>query len=392
MPFEPTIVIIPLVSALVGWATNVLAVKMMFWPVDFLGIPPWLGWQGIIPANAARMGKYAARTISSKLLRLRELFDGFDAGAFVREQLAGPVERIGERVLAELSAHADALGPTQTAALTPLVRAELERVATRILTEVGEAIEEIVDIEAIVADAGERDRALIGELFLRIGRPEFRFIKRSGAYFGLLFGILPMVIWELSPSWWLLPVAGFLVGYATNWLALKLIFEPVNPLRLGPVVIQGLFHKRQRQVAEAFARLVADEVLHIDNMVRGMTSGAAGERLFGIIDGAIAELIARYRQNPLTQGLLTAAQWDELETRLPTMVRAELAAPGGLMYTFTQHTIDVYGELHGRMIDLDAASFEGILRPVFQQDEWKLIVVGAVLGLGAGVIQTLLLL
>jgi hypothetical protein len=41
------------------------------------------------------------------------------------------------------------------------------------------------------------------------------------------------------------------------------------------------------------------------------------------------------------------------------------------------------------MVNLDPESFEGVLRPAFQQDEWKLIVAGAVLGLGAGVLQVL---
>ena len=37
---------------------------------------------------------------------------------------------------------------------------------------------------------------------------------------------------------WVLPVAGFLVGYGTNWVALKLIFEPAHPRRLGCFTLQ----------------------------------------------------------------------------------------------------------------------------------------------------------
>ena len=49
---------IPLVSALVGWGTNVVAVEMMFHPTEFVGIKPFLGWQGIVPASA----KYLANS------------------------------------------------------------------------------------------------------------------------------------------------------------------------------------------------------------------------------------------------------------------------------------------------------------------------------------------
>ncbi|MEZ4852454.1 MAG: hypothetical protein R3B93_28515 [Bacteroidia bacterium] len=45
---------IPFISALVGWITNVLALKMTFYPLEFAGV--WkLGWQGIIPAKAGKM-------------------------------------------------------------------------------------------------------------------------------------------------------------------------------------------------------------------------------------------------------------------------------------------------------------------------------------------------
>jgi outer membrane protein TolC len=32
-----------------------VAVKMMFYPVHFVGLKPFLGWQGIVPANAENL-------------------------------------------------------------------------------------------------------------------------------------------------------------------------------------------------------------------------------------------------------------------------------------------------------------------------------------------------
>ena len=54
--------IIPWVAGLVGYFTNVLALEMTFYPVEFWGIEifriktePWglFGWQGIIPTKGA---------------------------------------------------------------------------------------------------------------------------------------------------------------------------------------------------------------------------------------------------------------------------------------------------------------------------------------------------
>lgn len=39
------------------------------------------------------------------------------------------------------------------------------------------------------------------------------------------------------------------------------------------------------------------------------------------------------------------------------------------------------------MQGLSPAEFEGVLHPVFEEDEWKLILVGAALGAAVGVFQ-----
>lgn len=39
------------------------------------------------------------------------------------------------------------------------------------------------------------------------------------------------------------------MGYVTNWIALKWIFEPLNPVQVGPFVLQGMFLKRQLEVS-----------------------------------------------------------------------------------------------------------------------------------------------
>ena len=43
----------------------------------------------------------------------------------------------------------------------------------------------------------------------------------SGLYFGFLLGLGQAAAWTAAPRAWTLPVAGALVGYVTNWLAIK---------------------------------------------------------------------------------------------------------------------------------------------------------------------------
>lgn len=388
---DPLILTIPVISAIIGWGTNVVAVIMMFSPIDFVGV--WkIGWQGIIPANAARLAADSTRIITTKLLRLRDLFRNFDPKGFAGAHLEQVIDETVEQVIAETAArYAPEMwaGAHEMAKKTirQMVRADVERVMVDILADMGESIEDILDLEAIVVDTAERDRKLIGDMFQTVGAKEFKFIKESGAYFGFLFGILQMAAWIYWPMWWTLPVAGFVVGYVTNWLALKLIFEPAEPRRVGPWIVQGLFHKRQKEVAEKFSRMVSADILNADNMVRKMVTGATGERFFAIVERHVDALVDRYQQNPMVASMIPPDKWTEARVELHRRLREELPRKGGFLHVFTGRAVDIYQELLDRMNTLDSKSFEGILRPPFQKDEWKLIVIGGVLGVAVGILQ-----
>ncbi|MGB5809586.1 MAG: hypothetical protein WBG86_03595, partial [Polyangiales bacterium] len=229
------VLLIPVISGVVGWFTNVVAIKMMFYPIKFIGVPPWLGWQGVIPANALRLAKMSNALITEKLLSLRELFDAsFSAEAF-SGKLGAVVDEITEEVIVDVATkHAkpmwDNAGEFMQNKVRALVREEITGVSRSIAMDMADDIDNILDIEKTILEAMDRDKGLMGEMFYEVGKKEFKFIERSGLYFGFVFGIVQMIVWVLYPAPWILPAAGFGVGYLTNWIALKLIFHPREPV------------------------------------------------------------------------------------------------------------------------------------------------------------------
>ena len=386
------VLLIPLISGLVGWFTNVVAIKMMFYPVEFVGIRPYLGWQGVIPANALRLAKVSNTLITQKLLSLRQLFDEtFSPEAFAGK-LGAVVDEVTEQVIDEVAnKHAKAMwdnaGEFMQNKMRALVREEVIEVSRSMAMDMADDVDQIMDIEKTVLEAMDRHKALMGEMFYEVGRKEFKFIERSGLYFGFLFGLFQMVIWVLYPAPWILPLAGFFVGYLTNWIAIKLVFAPREPVKIGPMTIQGLFHNRQEEVAEAFGRTVATRVLNADNIVNTVMESDGATRMNEIVEHRVGELIAKYEAHPMAALVLPEEQRPALRAELLARIQAEWPKPGGFFHTFAGESVDLQGELERRMKALDRESYEGVLRPAFQQDEWKLIAAGAVLGTVAGVLQ-----
>ncbi len=392
---NPLVLLIPLISAIVGWGTNVLAVQMMFHPLEFIGVKPIrLGWQGIVPANAISLARVSTEIITSKLINLKMVFEDFDASAFASGNLDKALDEMTDQIIAETAAKYapemwEGMPDQAKQQVRTMVRGEVQQVATKILADVGDNIEDIINLKEIVIDTAKKNKALIGEMFQTVGVEEFKFIKRSGLYFGFLFGIVQFFAWIYFPAWWVLPFFGFMVGYLTNWLALKLIFEPAEPKKIGPFTVHGLFHKRQQAVAKEFATMVSRDILNTDNMVKTMIEGKPGEVLFGIVEKHMNEMLERYQNNPFTKSLVPEGEWDNIRAEVSKRIRDELPKEGGFLHVFVDRAIDVYSELFDRMTELDPESFESTLRPAFQKDEWKLILAGAVLGLGAGIGQVL---
>ena len=98
---------IPLVSGLVGYGTNWLAVKMMMGPVEFVGVGP-IGWQGVIPANAGKMARITVDHSVKRVLTQEELIDRIEPEELVKainHRLEPFVEDVVDEVMTQTSTY-----------------------------------------------------------------------------------------------------------------------------------------------------------------------------------------------------------------------------------------------------------------------------------------------
>ena len=65
---------------------------------------------------------------------------------------------------------------------------------------------------------------------------------------------------------YLLPVIASLIGWITNYLGVKMLFHPKLPISILGISIQGVFPKRQAQLARKLGDLVSDELFSVDEV------------------------------------------------------------------------------------------------------------------------------
>jgi len=327
----------------------------------------------------------------NKLLSVADLFETLNPEAFVSPADARLREETRKAVESLAAEHAgpmwSALAPEVQAQVHEMAYSEVRTLTVDLVGDVMENVEKLIDIEALVISSVKEDQGLMNRLFLEVGETEFKFIERSGLFFGFLFGLVQMVVWALFPAWWILPLAGFFVGYATNWVALKLIFEPAEPRVYCGVTVQGLFHRRKTAVATEFGRIVTESVFTDEKLFDSLTAPQAREQVLAMVKVRGDAVLEKHRHHPMAAMMLNDELIATAEAQIQERVDSELFRPDGVLAGVTAQSERIRVQIRDRMSALDPESFEGVLRPAFKQDEWKLIVAGAVLGLGAGFLQ-----
>ncbi len=64
------------------------------------------------------------------------------------------------------------------------------------------------------------------------------------------------------------PLAGGVIGYFTNALAVRMLFRPLKPVKIGPVVFHGMIPRRKPELAKAVSAIVTSELLKEESLAK----------------------------------------------------------------------------------------------------------------------------
>ncbi len=60
----------------------------------------------------------------------------------------------------------------------------------------------------------------------------------------------------MNPILLSLPIISALIGWLTNWVAIRMLFRPARPVRILGIRIQGLIPARQKEMAQKFGEVI----------------------------------------------------------------------------------------------------------------------------------------
>ena len=392
------IVAVPLVTAFIGYITNWAAVKMIFQPEEFVGV--WkIGWQGVLPSKADTFAADVAANVGAVLspAELTERLDPAEVEALFADRLDDELPLV-VRDVAEMLAPGtwDQMAPEAQQMVITQIKAEGRQVAQDVFDDLQGISHELLDLERLVFDllSGPNVKRLV-RLFQEIGGKELRAIVNLGFWFGLVIGIFQAATFSIFDQWWVMPIVGGIVGLGTNWLALQMIFRPLERKRYaGLVTYQGMFPSRQAEIAADYGRITAREIITPANLLRLITEGDAGTRIARVVLTRVHERIdaARPMVEMLTQTQVSDEQLAAVKTLVVARVSESVPDLQPEIEAYLEEQLQVGELVESKLKAMPKLEFERLLRGIFEQDEWILIAIGGALGAGVGVLQGMLVL
>ncbi len=411
---------IPVFTAVVGWLINWTGLIMLFNPVRLHGIRVpglaelarllprkvqeipgllhgCLGWQGIVPARAAKMGSIAVDKAIAKIGTPKEFYEQLDPPAIaehivtiMKPQVPEIVDGVMERQNPQLWAD---LPPRLREAVAARVTMQLPEIVSDITQELGEHIDLLLDPKIMVIEHFRNNPELVNRIFYEVGRRELKLMVNFGFIFGFLLGIPVAVIDHAFSIWWLLPIMGVIVGWVTNLLGMALIFSPVEERRVLGIKVHGLFLRRQPQIADIYARIIAEDVITLENIGDFLLHGPRGDRTQQMLEDAMGPAIDR-AAGPARTALRVAVgarEFDAIRDQVAQDSAAHTITPFRDPGFSAQQSDKIQRLFARRTRELPSTDFVEMLRSAIKEDEWMLYAHGAVLGFGGGVAHLLLL-
>lgn len=194
------LVIIPLVSAFIGYLTNVIAIKLMFWPKEPISFG-FFTVQGLLPKRQADIATSVGTLVEEQLFSMDELMDRIDKP----DMHVKIADKLAEMARNKIDTVLPSILPAKitrliTDNLERMLRQEVPGLVRQVMASGRDYLTEEVNVKKMIEDkinAFELDQ--LEEMIKNVSSPEIRFIEILGGVLGLLIGLIQVLFLVFFP-------------------------------------------------------------------------------------------------------------------------------------------------------------------------------------------------
>lgn len=194
------LILIPIISAFIGYFTNVLAIRLLFWPRE----PVNLGFykmQGLLPKRQSQIATSLGELVEEQLLSVEDLFDQFE-GPEIQDKLINQISQLMRARIADVLPRIIPGRFTQMIAdaMDRLLRQEAPGLMTKLMQSGKDYLTNEIKVSQMVEEkVNDYDLKELEDMIKGVSIEELTFIEILGGVVGFIIGIVQVIILCIFP-------------------------------------------------------------------------------------------------------------------------------------------------------------------------------------------------
>ena len=194
-------------------------------------------------------------------------------------------------------------------------------------------------------------------------------------------------------TWGLLPIIAAIIGWGTNYLAVRMLFHPRKQISILGLKLQGVFPKRQKVLAEKLGRLVARELFSMQDVKKHLQ----GDEFVSHVTATIETKVDEFLEEKLTEVIPMAAMFlgsgmvEKIKQSLVENIAKSIPELGEMFVNHLEKNMNVESVVREKVEAFSSDKLEEMLLSIMKREFRFIECVGAILGFLIGLIQLAIL-
>ena len=185
----------------------------------------------------------------------------------------------------------------------------------------------------------------------------------------------------------ILAVIGGLIGYITNVIAIKLIFRPINPIKIPILNIEiiGMIPKRKTEIATNIAKVVEEQFISVDEITDNIITEQDKQHVIDYIKVRV-KLILSEKMTLIPSTIRNLVQ-NYVSEIIEDEIREGIDELSEEMIIKTKNRINIKEIIENKINELDLYELETIILQIVKNELRHIEVLGLILGFFIGIVQ-----
>lgn len=187
----------------------------------------------------------------------------------------------------------------------------------------------------------------------------------------------------------LLVVIGAMIGWITNFIAIKMLFRPYKEINFIFFKIQGLLPKRKNEIGHSIAEVVDKELVSMKDIISKISSSDVEESMGSLIDGILdSKLKEEILKNfPMAAFFLSDSVLEKIKGIIKSSIIENKDEIMEFFCQYMQKNVDIQKIIVEKVDAFSLEKVEEIIVNLAKKEFKHIEYIGAVLGGIIGLVQ-----